>query len=747
MTAPGQHDRPRASHVTCRGGEQAAPRLFRRCRSFGAALVLLLCLPLSLWSARPELVFTELFAAAGSDIDALLLDDKGQDVLQHAERRLRERLDEHYHLLPFSMENPAASLASSPAWGSRVFVRALVSSADIKEQAWFGDYRVFTWRVALRLECFDIRSGQVYYGNRFSVHLPQEGSRWPEADSSRARFGEALDRAVDLAVQRLAQTYQPESLDLVCTAQDERGRIYLDRGAAHGIVPGMIAELDQDVPGTLARISRVEERWCQAELPGEAPGLSPPFQLKVGGINSRLNGSGAQLAVSGTSLPAAERRDGAFLTDAATMGQWLHDALVDQRRFRMLPPLLTDDGGEGRTELAVAFYRAQAAFSSFGDTGQQDIIGHRVLPEALARLSVTHATRTVGRRLGFEAHTLRMGLLLEIVDRESGEVLLSQGHEAVHMEKHNDVYRKIDLEAAWRELALTAISGLVSHAAPHWISGTRSATLVKQEGEAWICEPLECSAGERGRLQRLEARVLDRDGAAIGNRWRDLGLFIVEDPERPRMIPGVLLGGAQPRKGDRVLMAGRPARPLARLESIRIEGSKVRADYQPDELRLLLLAHQALAASGRFVMLPPEQLESRRAAEQVALASGEFESVELEDIFRQQPPQPDVQVDLRLGLARWSIEEGTYRREITFTTGVELSFSDRNGQPLALAKARDGSASSSIKKAWNLKRSQELSNGAVVQGVLEEEFPDLLDECLAECIGQLSTELRKDEPE
>jgi hypothetical protein len=140
-------------------------------------------------------------------------------------------------------------------------------------------------------------------------------------------------------------------------------------------------------------------------------------------------------------------------------------------------------------------------------------------------------------------------------------------------------------------------------------------------------------------------------------------------------------------------------------------------------------------------MLAPEALAAEVAAAEVALAGGEFSARPVGEILLNDPPQPQILVDVRVGLGRTEREPTAYKAKLTFTTGVELSFFDPQGQPLLLFTDAAGQPTHQKKKAWTLTDGQVLAEGKVVQGVPEAEFPELLDSCLRTCLDELGKEL------
>jgi hypothetical protein len=239
--------------------------------------------------------------------------------------------------------------------------------------------------------------------------------------------------------------------------------------------------------------------------------------------------------------------DTSFDVDAATLGQWLHDGLVDTKSFNMLPPLLCGSDA-GASELAAAFFRSQAVFSAAGDVRQGEVVGHRSLPQALARLSLTHAQRTRSTRLGFQAQELRLGLLLEIYDRRSHEVLLSLVHEGQAVEKQHERYRQVDLANAWRELARQSVQEAAAKASRQWNIRSREIPVTGVKGQVVQVEAA-LVPGERGDLLRAGAPVKDRDGGSLGAHRRGPGRGGWQPTRACRA------GGACPPSGGPVLSA------------------------------------------------------------------------------------------------------------------------------------------------------------------------------------------------
>jgi hypothetical protein len=72
----------------------------------------------------------------------------------------------------------------------------------------------------------------------------------------------------------------------------------------------------------------------------------------------------------------------------------------------------------------------------FGDVRESEILGNRAYPDLLVRGVITHAlNQRKSRRLGYEAHTLVLGVALEIYDRRTRETLFSVAHEQSRLQR------------------------------------------------------------------------------------------------------------------------------------------------------------------------------------------------------------------------------------------------------------------------------------------------------------------------
>lgn len=692
--------------------------------------------------AAPELVVTDIFVDARADVDAAFLADGGRELAARAAGRLPQLLagNSGWRVHADFLADPARDVGALAQAGERVYVRGVVTRADIRKTVFYGGLQVWTFSLGLRLEFFDIRSGQVWFGQDATVRIPLETAAEPDRATRLQQFSDALDLALETAATRSGSHYRPGSLEAVGTALEADGLLLLDRGTRQGLTVGAAGELIQGASRWLLRVQEAEGDWCTARVLAGNTSDAPPLRqpVRFSGVNGLLAAEGPPLAVAGAALPAAGQLDEWFDVDPATLGQWLHDALVDSRAFPMLPPLLA--GSSSGAELAAAFFRAQSVFSAAGDVRQDEIVGHRSLPQALARLVVTHAGITQSRRLGYEARTLRLGLLLEIYDRRTHEVLLSLPHQASRVEKHNETYRQADLGAAWRELARSALGELARQAAAAWRPAGRDLTVTGVAGETVVLDG-KAAVGERGLLLRPGEPVLDRQGRTLARRMRQIGLCEVRTA-RPRLEAERTVGDGvtAPAAGDLLRLPAWSARPNTRIRHVQAGGPKVDPAWTPDTLQVALWAHQAMGA-GRFNMLAPEALAAEVAAAEVALAGGEFVARPLGEILLNDSPEPQILVDVRVGLARTEREATQYKATLGFTTGVELSFFSPAGEPLPLFVDAAGNPTHQRKKAWTLTEHQVLVEGQVVQGVPEAEYPELLDACLRTCLEELGKEL------
>jgi len=692
----------------------------------------------------PEVVVTDLFVDSRADVDAAFLAEGGREVAAEAAARLPGLLAANagWRVHPDFLAEPARGVGGLEAAGERVWCRGVLTRVDEAETGLFGDLRLLTYSVGLRLEFFDIRSGQIWYGQGVTARLPVEAAGAQSAAERMGWYRQALDAALAEAAVRAGRAYRPGSLEATVVEVEPDGLLVLDRGSRQGLATGAGGEVKGGGGRWLVRVQEVEEGWCRARVLA-ADGTGSPAAgatARFTGVNGLLSVAGPTVAVAGVVLPPGERLDGAFDSDAATLGQWLHDALVDSRAFHLLPPLLAGPGSG--SELAAAFFRAQSLFSAVGDTRQDEIIGHRSLPQLLARVVVTHTAATTSTRLGYEARVLRLGLLLEVYDRRTHEVLLSQVHEATRVEKHHEDYRRADLGAAWRDLARDGLQEVARLAAARWnpAGRERAVAALELDGRLRLDGPAE--PGERGVLRRPGAPVKDASGREIGRRAVDIAMAVVEDgtPALARVTAGDGIHTAAP--GDLLRLPAALPRPNARVRQVVVAGDKLEADWSPDPLQVALWAHQALA-DGPFNLLAPEALAAEVAAAEVALAGGEFLAVPVGEILLAESPGPRVLVDVRVGLSRVERQATPYKAELRFVTGVELAFFDADNQPLPWFTDEKGAPTHKQRAMFGLPGSQVLVDGRVVQGVPEDGYPDLLDESLRGCLAKAAQDVAK----
>lgn len=701
-------------------------------------LLLLFFASAGLGAAGPEIVFTELFVGAGAEIDSLFLAGGGRDLALDESSRIVERMRAvpDWTVGADILADPSASVSSLPASG-RVYARGVVTRADLRRLRYYGDYQVWTFSVGVRLEFFDIQSGQVYYGRSFLARVPVETAVEIDTSTRNATYADALRMALDECVRRAGQEYRPGRVEARVVEVQDRERLFLDAGSKAGLYPGLVLQAEAGDGRWLLKILNCEPAFSLARVLAASGDAPPPAGAlaRVEGLAATA-GDGPRLMVAGVTPGAPDALDEWWNVDDASLGQWLHDALVDTERFDMLPPLLADS--DGPSELASAFFRAQAVFSAFGDAKQDEVIGHRAYPDLFARGTVTHAARRTTQRLGYIEQTLILGLQLEIVDRASRQTLLSVSHESRRSEKHSETYRRADLSAAWRELARVAVAEAAAELAADWHSQVSefAVSAVDASGEARLAG--DPPVGVRGALLRPEREIRDLQGRELGVWRREYAIAEATPAGALRLVAGD--GATSPAAGDVFVPATTGhGGPRARIRSLAVGGPKVREDFHPSEAMVIGWAQRELAGLGRFDLLPPGDRAADEAAAQVALASGEFEAVDLGEILSSEEPRPELLFDLRLGLARWEVEAGAYRNELKFLVGVELNAFDAAGEPAAVFTGRDGGPTHQLKTVRTLPDRQVLSDGRVVEGPLENEFPERLEQCLEECIKTLAT--------
>ena len=714
-------------------------------RNRSLLVLLFLLLPACLMATTPELAVTGLYMAAGRDVDADFVQSRGGELSRQESARLVEKLREveGWRVADDFISDPASSIQSWQEAGSRIYVRALVTRADARSTTYFGGLTLWLLSVGTRLEFFDLRSGQVHYGCSFTVRIPIEAGETLDTELRNEQFALALSRGLDECCARAARDYNPGNLN--CTVVDhEAEEVILNQGRRQGLLPGQVLAASSDSgDGWMLRVTRAEEAFALAQVLAStgATGLPPQgVSASLQGIN-QSHAQGKAIAVAGVNPGAREALDPSFLVESATMAQWLHDALVDQSELRMLPPLAASAEGDAGS-LATAFFHAQAEFSAVGDIGQEDIIGHRALPDLLIRGTITHAVNLRSQRLGFEAQTLRLGLLLEVYDRRTREVLGSVSHEVSKLEKQNERYRQVDLETAWRELALQAMRESAGLLSSQPLGDSKEFVIQRGSTPEHLLLDATAPAGGRGSVLRVLREIRDTNRNTLGHLREEIGVAGVQQDGSAKLL--LSDGIHTPEAGDVLLLehAGRDTKPLVMLGELSIGGPKVREDWAPTPALVLTWAHRELSRANCFRLLPPERLSAEAGAAEVAMAMGEFKAGNVGELILQQDPVPDLLLNLRVGLGRWVVEEDKYRNRVTFTTGVEATLVRADtGEALAWFRTSDGSNASSLKKAWSLVREQELANGQVVQGISEGEFPEQLDQCLEECLSQLLANL------
>jgi hypothetical protein len=723
-------------------------RFFRRTHmNFFFSFLILLgsCFSCASGSDQPELVVTGIFIAENADVDAAFVENAGRDLAMFESSRLVELLKEtgKYNVHADFMENPASSISDYESAGDRVYVRCTVTRADLKTTEYFAGFQLWTFSLGLRLEFFDIQSGQVYYGRSFTSRIPVESATEIDREFRSKTFSEAFKSALENCVTQSSSEYSPGRLKCEVVDLINAEKLIISAGRADGLLTGSIVELYAAESRWMAKLIQIEDKFSLAKIVAGSTSDLPPLgaAVKINGINSSTNNPGPAIMVSGVVPGTQEAIDEWFDVDNSTMGQWLHDALVDTKSFNMLPPLLSqsksDDGING---MATAFFQAQATFSAFGDVSQDEIIGQRTFPDVLVRGTVINASNQISKRLGFWAQTLSLGIMIEFYDRKTREVLLTVSHENHIMEKSNDKYRKADLAAAWRTLTRNTIHEAALLAEKRYQPAKIELQLKSITNEELLFSKAKVPIGTRTELKMKSKEIKNLQGEVLGSLYTDYAIAEVLSVGTAGVMAKIIVGNAEhkPAVGD--LMTIRKATdllPNAQVRSITIGGAKVNSDYSPDKWMISNWLHRELGENSIFNMLPGENLAAEVAAAEVALAMGEFKAVDLSEIILQDEPQPAVYVDVRVGLARWESSGDKYKQKIEFSVGVELAFFDSDNKELIFTKDRKGEATNKVKRVQAIVDEQILSNGKIVQGPLESEFFEKLDICLELCLKNL----------
>ncbi len=712
--------------------------------SFLFLLIGLLLAGSALADERPELVVTRIFIGAASEIDDDFLENGGRDLAMKESERLVELLQAlpQYRVHDSFFAEPSTELGSLDAAGDRVYVRGVVTRADVDRRKYFGDLELWQFTIGLNLEFFDIRSGQVYYNRGIVSRVPVETATEIDRAYRRERFAEAFRAGLDHLVMQCGKDYQPALLQTRVLQASAPDRVFVEGGADKGLRAGQVLQGAQGEERWLLKVLQVESAFSRLEVLASSKGSAPPAGLMLGlpGANRSAGGSGPSLAVSGVMTVDPEALDPAFDLDNATLGQWLHDGLAEQSGLDLLPPLLADAGGEAG-ELASAFFDAQAAFSTYGDVRQDEIIGSRPLPDRLARGVVTHALNRRSERLGFVANELVLGLTLEVYDRRSREVLATVSVEQSRLEKQNDSYRQADLLGAWRDLCRTALREGAKRLAAELPPAQRETSILVENGP-WTADPGDLGAGRQLALYRPEEVIRDASGKDIGSWLRRYAVARTVASARGLELELLVDDGTAPRAGDVIRYSPRAGnRPLARLVSLEVGGPKVREGYAPNADMLQAWLQTELLASGLFRMLPPESQQAAFDAADVRLAGGEFELGHTDEVLNASFPDEQVRIRARLGLARVTTETGDFRNRLTFSTGLELSFEDAAGAPLQWLTGKEADR---LRAVYNLEATQELDRGRIVQGVRPEEYDTQLDLCAQQACRALVEKLKQE---
>lgn len=673
-----------------------------------------------------------------------------QEITQWTEQALAEI--SHFNFQPLERHNFGLQRPETRVGPQMLFIRGLVSRADVKRvERWKTDVHVFITSVTL--EFFDLASGEVFYTRTLSGQAVSETARNAAlpAEKSRHFFQECLRGTVTELVRRVGADYQPGILEGTIVEVLDTSRVVMDLGRVQGVYQGMTLYTYDDPRGEAVGLIKAETP--QENLSPASIIISqgrPPQRgtvVRSFGVNRRLKQTEqVRYMVSGfpvnRDLLAPE-----FQVDPQSLGQWLHDGLSEKASLFLLAPLLTRVDDAGNVQVQEALYKAQEAFSIFGNLARSAALGNRAYPDVLIKGSVNYADVQRFKTPGAEKLLLRVGISVAFYDRKTREFLYAWQHAGSRVEseviENGKVLRKPDLEAGFRSLCETVISEAAVEIARHYkpvtSRGEIDAVPAHQSATVTLAQP-GSGPGDLFQLQRMEKQIKGMDGQGLGALYRTYGIVKLAEPAGENRFTARLLvsdGQTEMQAGDLLIAEGKQERglsgPLCQVSDWQVKGKVIAEAYSPAPAPLMMGAlHDALLSTGKYRLLPPVFREHELTDDQAGLAAGYFEPQAHDELILPEKRVPEVRILGRLGYLELKKASGAFKDELKFTAGVELTFTGAGGDTLYQKQLALASKAERVKD----------SAGRVVKGPIDlaPEFDALIRQVINTLAGRVAGE-------
>jgi len=658
----------------------------------------------------------------------------------------------HFNFTPLERENLRLVKPDTKVGPNVIFIRGLVSRADIKTvERWKTDVHVFL--VTVTLEFFDLASGEVFYTRTLAGQSPAETAKGVRLSPEKISlyFRECLKGTILELVKRTAEYYQPGLLQGRVVSVLDSASLVINLGRVQGIYKGMTLYFYGDdstaQPAGMLKAETPQENLSLVKviiLQGEAPRRETA--VKSFGAN-RLARQKDQTRYMVAGFPVISQYvSPEFKVDPQSLGQWLHDGLSEKSDLFMLAPLLAKLDSLGNLQVEEALFYAQETYSIFGNLAQSAALGNRAYPDILIKGAVSFAEIQPYQTPGAENLILKAGVSIQFYDRKTREFLYACQHEGFRVEKlvrdGDNVLRKPDLDAGFRTLCERVISEAAAKIAenyrPRVLQGKVTEILPDQTLNVVMEEP-GANIGDAFDMLQVVEQVQDLDGKELGPLYKTYAIArLTGNAGENRFTAAVLVSDGQTpvQAGDLLRAegkrAGEASGPLHQVSGWEIRGKVIAPEYRPPAGAVMMgWLFDALLSANKIRLLPPDFLREDFDMAEGGLRGGYFEPRDQGEIMLEDSRVAEISILGRLGHLDVQRKTTPFRNELKLIAGVEVAFTNAAGDTLLPPKQ--------LALSKEEEQTKDTRSGEIVKGPIElsPEFDDLIREVISKLVEGL----------
>lgn len=595
---------------------------------------------------------------------------------------------------------PLDASSKSKDEAGTIYIRGMVTRADVKKVEHFTtDEYVFNTNVTI--EIFDLVTGEVFYTRTLTGQVFEEHVKTKAMEENRISsiFKECLNGTIKALIKRIGEEYVPGIIEGIVLKLNEDKSIVIDLGKNNGIYQGMTFYLyDNSTPDPvgLLKTGKPQEKFSIANMVIEPPNKPQRgWKVKSYGVNKLIKQKGqSSYMVTNFSVAAPENLPQDFKVDNQSLGQWLHDGLSKKTDLFLLAPLLVELSEDGLISMQQALWDAQTKFSLFSGISRSKTIGNRAFPDVMIRGLITHASIQSFSTPAADNKILEVAVSIEFYNRKTREFLYCCQHSGRKVEKivkqDGKVYRDLNIETSFRDLCEHVINETCAKIDQEYKPIEKNGSIVELKSSEIFNVKLnhQAAKGEIYNLIRPADKIKAINGQFLGNLWLYYGIAKIINTINNNIYEAEILvsdGKTKIKEQDILVAEGNSeilsTGKLLQVKSFIMQG-KVLNEYQFSSNKLKEWLHNALLSTGKYRILPPDFRQSQADNAEVALASGQFQMADTGEIIYQGIQQPDILVSGRLGLLDVATEVGDFKDILTLRSGVEVTFTDPNGNVL-----------------------------------------------------------------